>query len=91
MYDFEVEPYNNTPEDRKMIYIANSSEPSKDDEFAEFYSISVWNKRSPIKQKYYPLNVAEKKDNIFSCSGCEDRLNFKVIYTEKFDRMKMSV
>ena len=41
MYDFKVEPYNNTSEGREMIYIANSSEPSEDDEIAEFYSISV--------------------------------------------------
>ena len=37
MYDFEIELSDDVQTDGEMIYIANSSEPSDDDEIAEFY------------------------------------------------------
>ena len=40
MYDFEIELSDDVQTDEEMIYIANSSEPSDDDEIAEFYDDS---------------------------------------------------
>ena len=37
LYDFTVELSNETPEGAELIYMANSSEPSEDDEIVEFY------------------------------------------------------
>jgi len=37
MYDFETELSDDVQTGEEMIYIANSSEPSDDDEIAEFY------------------------------------------------------
>ena len=61
IYDFEVEPYNNTPEGREMIYIANSSEPSEDDEIAEFYDTAGMEAKEVPQNKNITLSVWLKK------------------------------
>lgn len=45
-------------------------------------------KKYAEKQQNYSLSVAQEGDNICACCHCERRLNFKVRYTEKLDRMK---
>ena len=38
LYDFDVELDEDTPEDWTLVWVANSSEPSDDDEIADFFN-----------------------------------------------------
>ena len=91
MYDFEITLSDDAQTGEELIYIANSSEPSDDDYIAEFYDDTGGNSKYPGKQENHSLNMAQEGDNICACSHCERKLNFKVRYTEKFDRMKKPV